>query len=380
MRASARGGTLGAFIAFGGWEHDAMLELFSERSTLEALFLAPLREIVAAKECAADDASVIAVAFSVLASVVGNADDVDSARAARAFVAAGGREVLIEVLQRHRTSRSVVAGAAPIVRGLRLACADAAATGTPFEAWGDVAASASLVPAATASRRAPAVDETQSRDAVAPVFTAARAASVESPLAPLPAILSVATALYTCTAESAGDLDFMKGDTLIVTRIDSEHWWFGARWDATQSLPASFAAQGVFPSNYVEEHAERTSEVDGLRLMLDASAISRVEHDSMVRAALTRKRLLPGALAGSPAPTTPASLPSAQSRRGGDTATARRPAPTGVARVKQARIKTRRSSVVKLRTDDGLDYYYDDPKLGGTGGTAWDVDALGGAE
>ena len=71
MRASARGGTLGAFIAFGGWEHVALLELFSERSTLEALFLAPLREIVAAKECAADDASVIAVAFSVLASVVG---------------------------------------------------------------------------------------------------------------------------------------------------------------------------------------------------------------------------------------------------------------------------------------------------------------------
>ena len=48
--------------------------------------------------------------------------------------------------------------------------------------------------------------------------------------------------------------------------------------------------------------------------------------------------------------------------------------------MKQARIKTRRLSVVKLRTDDGFDYYYDDPKLGGTGGTAWDVDALGGAE
>lgn len=115
--------------------------------------------------------------------------------------------------------------------------------------------------------------------------------------------------------------------------------------------------------------------------MLDASAISRMEHDTMVRAALSdsEKRLHPDRAARSPAPTaqTPASLPAAQAARGASSATARRPGLTGVARAKQARIKQKRASVVKLQTDEGFDYFYDDPKLGGTGATAWDVDELG---
>ena len=244
MRAAPLVGTLGAFIALGGWEHDALLELLSERSTLQTLVLDPLREITARAECAADEASVIAVAFAVLTSVMRHGQHTDGARAARVFVSAGGREVLIQVLLRHRTSRAVVASAASIVHSLRQACADAAGTGTPFEAWSGSSFTSlgALAPGAHAPRATLATDDALGTITHSPSPGETPAVSQRSvvqdaaasrddlvpapgPLAALPPIVSVATALYSCAAETAGDLDFSKGDTLIVTRIDSEHWW-----------------------------------------------------------------------------------------------------------------------------------------------------------
>jgi hypothetical protein len=374
-------------LTLRAWEHGALVALMGERAALTSLVLTPLRQLFARAEIAEDEEVAISLSLSLLAVTLSVDDDEGAMQVARAFLSAGGRHLLVVALQRHLESHAVVAAAQLIVERLRHYAAAAAGNG---KAIVECEASHALISVTrgfgvSASTTPPEELELAAAPQASPAATAPQASPTSS-------ILAVATALHTCAADEAGDLHFARGDKILVTLKKNEHWWYGQRWEA--GVDVSKQEKGLFPANYVREIQQLTTQLQNMEEMLKTNAITKLEYSTMMRVAM--KKTLEAEIAlrrsasledsstssssGLCAPSPASVTATATATTTMTTATAaattstsgRRKGPPGRG------FKQKRMSIVKLQTEDGHSYFYDDPLLGGSGATAWDEDALAG--
>ena len=375
-------------LTLRAWEHGALVALMGERAALTSLVLTPLRQLFARAEIAEDEEVAISLSLSLLAVTLSVDDDEGAMQVARAFLSAGGRHLLVVALQRHRESHAVVAAAQLIVERLRHYAAAAAGNGKAIVESSE--ASHALISVTRGFGVSASTTPTEELElAAAPQASPAVTAPQASPTS---SILAVATALHTCAADEAGDLHFARGDKILVTLKKNEHWWYGQRWEA--GVDVSKQEKGLFPANYVRESQQLTTQLQNMEEMLKTNAITKLEYSTMMRVAM--KKTLEAEIAlrrsasledSSTSSSSGLSAPSPASVTATATATTTMTTATAAATTSTRGrrkgppgrgFKQKRMSIVKLQTEDGHSYFYDDPLLGGSGATAWDEDALAG--